>query len=59
MIYNETLNTIQLNNYKIVCDSCTLHIALLVVFLLISIVISGAFIYFYWYSEKNITNLYY
>ena len=42
MIYNETLNDNE-------CDSCTLYIVLFVVFLVTSTVISGVFIYFYWY----------
>ena len=37
MIYNETLNTISSNDYKKVCDSCTLYIVLSVVFLVTSI----------------------
>ena len=58
MIYNETLNTIPLNDCKNVCGSCTLYIVLFVVFLVTSTVISSVFIYFYWYSRKNITNFY-
>ena len=52
MIYNETLDTIPLNDYKKVCGSCTLYIVLFVVFLVTSTVISSVFIYFYWYSKK-------
>ena len=64
MICNKTLNaillnTIPLNDYKKVCGSCTLYIALFDVFLVTSTVISTVFIYFYWYSKKNITNAYY
>ena len=59
MIYNETLDTIPLNDYKKVSGCCTLCIVLLVVFLVASLVISTDFIYFYWYSKKNITNFYY
>ena len=59
MVYNETLNTISLNDYKKVCDSCTLYIVLFVVILVTSTVISTVFSYFYWYSKKNITNAYY
>ena len=58
MVYNETLNTIPLNDYKKVCGSCTLYIVLFVVFSVTSIVFSTAFTYFYWYSKKNITNFY-
>ena len=59
MIYNETVNTIPLNDYKKVCGSCTLYIVLFAVFLVTSTVISTVFIYFYWYSKKIITNFYY
>ena len=59
MIYNETLDRIPLNNYKKVCGSFTLYIVLFVVFLVTSIVISTAFIYFYCFSKRNITNFYY
>ena len=40
MIYNETLNTIPLNDYKNVCGYCTLYIVLFVVFLVTSTAIS-------------------
>ena len=53
MIYNETLDEITLNDYKIVCGSCTLYIVLFVIFLVISAVNSALFVYFYWYSKKN------
>ena len=53
MIYNETLDEITLNDYKIVCGSCTLYIVLFVIFLVISAVNSAVFVYFYWYSKKN------
>ena len=56
MIYNETVNN-SLSDYK--CRSCTLYIVLFVVFLVISVIISAVFIYFCWYSKKNITNFYY
>ena len=59
MIYNEPLDRIPLNDYKNVCGSCTLYIALFVVFLVTIIVISTVFIYFYLYSKKNIINFYY
>ena len=59
MLYNETFNTIPLNDYKKVCGSCTLYIVLFVAFLVTSTVISSVFIYLCWYSKKNITNAYY
>ena len=57
MLYNETLdlislNTIPLNVYKKVCNSCTIYIVLLAVFFITSICISSVFIYFHWYLEK-------
>ena len=56
MVYKETFN-ILLNNYK--CNSCTLYVLLFVVILVISVIISSIFIYFYWYSKKNLTHFYY
>ena len=53
MLHNETLDLISLNNYKKVCSSCTIYIVLFVIFLVIRIVISGVFVYFYWYSKKD------
>ena len=63
MIHNGTLNEISLNAillnyYKKVCGSYTLYIVLFAVLLVTSTVISTFFIYFYWYSRKNITNAY-
>ena len=57
MLYNETLdlislNTIPLNVYKKVCNSCTIYIVLFAVFFITSICISSVFIYFHWYLEK-------
>ena len=64
MLYNETLNatllnTIPLNDYKKVYRSCTIYLVLFAVFFITSTVISTVFIYFYWYSQKNIINTYY
>ena len=50
MIFNETLN-VSLSDYK--CGSCTLYIALFVVYLVTSTIISTVFIYFYWYSRSS------
>ena len=55
-IRNETLN-VSLSDYK--CNSCTLYFVLFVIFLVTIIVISAVFVYFYWYSKKNITHFYY
>ena len=44
MIYNGTLN-----NYRNVCNSCTIYILLFVTAFLIIISISSAYIYFHWY----------
>ena len=52
MIYNETLNEITLNDYKIVRGSCTLYIVLLIIFLVKSIVISAVFFIFISIQKK-------
>ena len=52
MLDNDTLYVISLN--AIPCGSCTLYIVSLAVFFIISICISSAFIYFYWYLKKII-----
>ena len=43
------------NDYKNVCNSCTVYIALLDIIFVIITGISSAFIYFYWYLKKNNT----
>ena len=48
MIYNDTLNVC-----KKVCKSGTMDIVLFAIFLIISISISSAFIYFHWYLKKG------
>ena len=58
MLYNETLdvislNTIQLNVCKKVCNSCTIYIVLFAVFFITSICISSVFIYFHCYLIKD------
>ena len=53
---NETLDVIPLNVYKKLCNFCMVYIVLFVVFLITSIRICSAFIYFDWYLKKdNIT----
>ena len=49
MIYNSTLN-----DYKKVCSSCTIYIVFFVMFFIISVCISSAFIHFHWYLTENI-----
>ena len=49
-IYNKTLTVTSSNN----CVSCTPYVVLFVVFLSTSIVISDAFVYFYWYKNKQL-----
>ena len=57
MIYNDTLNAIPLNDYKNVCNSCTLYIVLFVIILIISISINSAFIYWtHGFSRKGPIN---
>ena len=48
MIYNKTLN-----DYENVPNRCTVYIVLFVIFFIMSIRISSAFIYFHWYSKKR------
>ena len=50
MLYNKTLNTISSNDY---CVSYTPYIVLFTVFLAISVIIGGVFIYFYWYLKES------
>ena len=45
IIYNGTANAIPLNDYKKVCDSCAIYIALFIIFLIINLSISCVFIY--------------
>ena len=49
-IYNKTLTVTSSND----CVSCTPYVVLFVVFLSTSIVISDAFVYFYWYKNKQL-----
>ena len=53
MFYNETLDIVSLNDYKKVCNSCTIYIVLFAIFYITSICISGVFIYFHWYLKKD------
>ena len=58
MIYNENLDAtlsiaILLNDYKKVCNSCTIYIVLFAIFFITTICISGVFIYFHWYLKKD------
>ena len=50
MIYNKTFN-----DYKNICNSCTIYILLFVIAFLIIISISSGFIYFHWYLKKDST----
>ena len=50
MIYNDTSN-----DYKNLCNSCTVYIVLFVIFFRTSISISSIYIYFHWYLKKYIT----
>ena len=49
-VYNKTLTVTSSND----CASCTPYIVLFTVFLSISVIISGAFVYFYWYKNKQL-----
>ena len=48
MAYNGSLN-----NYRKICNSCTIYIVLLVIAFSIIIGISSAFVYFHWYLKKD------
>ena len=49
-MYNETLTVASSNG----CSSCATYIILFSVFLSISVVISGVFVYFHWYKNKQL-----
>ena len=49
-IYNDTLN-----DYGKICDSCTIYIELLAIFVIASLSISSVFIYFDWYLKRRYT----
>ena len=49
-MYNETLTVASSNG----CSSCTTYIILFSVFLSISVVISGLFVYYQWYKNKQL-----
>ena len=50
MVFNATLN-----DHRRLCNSCTIYIVLFVMFFIISISISSAFIYFHCYSKGSKT----
>ena len=56
MIYSGTLHT-SLSDYK--GNSSTLYIALFVVILVTSIIISSIFTYIHWYLKKDTPKFYY
>ena len=45
------LNSIPLNDYKKVCNSCTMYLILFVILLIISF--GSVFLYFHWYFKKR------
>ena len=49
-IYNKTLTVTSSND----CTSCTPYIVLFTVFLSISVIISGTFLYFHWHKNKQL-----
>ena len=53
MFHNDTLHVISLNDYKKVCNSCTIYIVFFAAFFITSIYISSVFIYFHWYLKKD------
>ena len=50
---NEMAYNGSLNNYRKICNSCTIYIVLLVIAFSIIIGISSAFVYFHWYLKKD------
>ena len=46
-------NEMYYNSYGNVCNSCAVYISLFVIFLMIRISISSAFVYFHWYIKKG------
>ena len=56
---NEMISNSTLNDYKNICNFCTICILLFVIIFLRIISISSAIIYFYWYlqSDTSITNI--
>ena len=58
-LYNETLDITPLNTISSdVYVSCTLYVVLFTVFLTTSVIIGGVFLYFHWYSQKDIVRKY-
>ena len=53
---NELIHNAILNDSRRVCSSCTICIVLFVIFFIITICISSAFIYFHWYLKQDNTN---
>ena len=49
-VYNKTLTVTSSND----CTSCTTYVVLFAVFLSTSIIISGTFVYFHWYKNKQL-----
>ena len=49
IIYNDTLN-----DYGKICNSCTVSIVLLAIFVIMRISIRSVFIHFYWYLQDDI-----
>ena len=54
MVHNKTFNVL-VSDYK--CGSCTKHIALFVVILVIGVIIGSVFIYCHWYLKKYLKML--
>ena len=55
IISNSILNAIPLNDYRKKCNSCTVYIVLLAIFLIKRISISSVFIYVHWYLKRRYT----
>ena len=53
----KNLHPHEINDYEKICNSCSVSIVLLVTFIILSISISSAFIYFHWYLKKSNTGV--
>ena len=53
-LHTMELISVTSSDYKNVCGSFAIYIALLAIFFIINMSVSCAFVYFYWFSKKSI-----
>ena len=53
IIDEKKLHSNKINGYEKICSSCSVYIVLLVIFFILSISSSSAFIYFHWHLKKE------